>query len=401
MPPGRFRATLPWPQLRLVVALSAGPVLAQGLSRFAYALLLPTMRSDLHWSFATAGAMNTANALGYLLGSLAATFLMRAIGVRSCFRHGSLAIIVSLALTATTDDTVLLLLLRTVNGTLSAIVFVAGAAIVAHLGSQTSRSGTLLIAVYLGGVGTGIFLSGVVVPMLLAAFPDQDVAWRVGWLALAAIGVLMIPILWNAVEAARVVVPGDVDNRSPQFPVLRLLPFTISYCVFGVGYIGYMTFIVVLLREEFDAQPLTITAFWMLLGAMGIIGTLAWSPVVARLSPGLGAAILTLVTALSVGLPLVLPILISTFVSGALFGGTFLAVITAITAGVQRIVQPEYWTQALGVLTIGFAVGQCAGPLVAGLASDAGPGVIAGLGLSAGVLLVAAVAGIAQRSMPG
>ena len=42
-----------------------------GLARFSYALLLPPMRSDLGWSYLTAGAMNTVNAAGYLLGALA------------------------------------------------------------------------------------------------------------------------------------------------------------------------------------------------------------------------------------------------------------------------------------------------------------------------------------------
>lgn len=52
----------------LVAALGLmfGPAVSLGLGRFAYALVLPPMRSALHWSYATAGAMNTANALGYL-----------------------------------------------------------------------------------------------------------------------------------------------------------------------------------------------------------------------------------------------------------------------------------------------------------------------------------------------
>ena len=50
-----------------------GPVIALGLARFAYALLLPAMRADLGWSYADAGAINTANAAGYLAGALLAT----------------------------------------------------------------------------------------------------------------------------------------------------------------------------------------------------------------------------------------------------------------------------------------------------------------------------------------
>ena len=41
--------------------LSLGTASALGFARFAYGLLLPAMRDDLHWSLAEAGAMNTAN----------------------------------------------------------------------------------------------------------------------------------------------------------------------------------------------------------------------------------------------------------------------------------------------------------------------------------------------------
>jgi len=54
----------------VVLGLAMGPAVALGLGRFAYALLLPAMRADLGWSYAVAGAMNTANAIGYLIGAL-------------------------------------------------------------------------------------------------------------------------------------------------------------------------------------------------------------------------------------------------------------------------------------------------------------------------------------------
>ncbi len=39
------------------VGLALGPAVALGLARFAYALLLPAMRTDLSWSFAQAGTI--------------------------------------------------------------------------------------------------------------------------------------------------------------------------------------------------------------------------------------------------------------------------------------------------------------------------------------------------------
>ncbi len=59
------RSALPslWPAFALCLSMAV----ANGLGRFAYALLLPAMREDLHWSYAQAGWLNTANALGYVL----------------------------------------------------------------------------------------------------------------------------------------------------------------------------------------------------------------------------------------------------------------------------------------------------------------------------------------------
>jgi predicted MFS family arabinose efflux permease len=69
----------------IACGLALGPTVALGFARFAYALLLPVMRQDLNWSYSLAGGMNTANALGYLIGALAAAPIMQAIGARVAF----------------------------------------------------------------------------------------------------------------------------------------------------------------------------------------------------------------------------------------------------------------------------------------------------------------------------
>ena len=63
--------------LRLALALSLGAAVSLGITRFAYGLLLPPMRDDLGWTYALAGAMNTSNAAGYLLGALLTPVLLR------------------------------------------------------------------------------------------------------------------------------------------------------------------------------------------------------------------------------------------------------------------------------------------------------------------------------------
>ncbi len=78
-------ATAGTTHLGIVAGLAMGPAVGLGLGRFAYALLLPAMRADLGWSYAAAGAMNTANAAGYLVGALAAAPIAARVGDKRGF----------------------------------------------------------------------------------------------------------------------------------------------------------------------------------------------------------------------------------------------------------------------------------------------------------------------------
>lgn len=71
---------------------------------FAYALLLPSIRLDLEWSYGQAGAMNTANAVGYLLGALVAARLAARFGVRRAFTAGLAVTSLAVLTSASTGD---------------------------------------------------------------------------------------------------------------------------------------------------------------------------------------------------------------------------------------------------------------------------------------------------------
>ena len=97
----------------------------------------------------------------------------------------------------------------------------------------------------------------------------------------------------------------------------------------------------------------------------------------------------------------ILPVLIATrpavFASAVLFGGSFLIVPTSVTAFVRKAAPPQAWTAAIAVLTVGFAIGQCIGPWLSGVVSDASYGVAGGLLLSGGILAGAALMALLQR----
>ena len=121
-PPAPPLSRLLW----LALALSLGAAVSLGITRFAYALLLPVMREDLAWSYTLAGAMNTANALGYLLGAIATPWLMRRWSASTVLLTGSALASVFMAASGFFTDAVPLLLQRLLAGAASALVFVSG-----------------------------------------------------------------------------------------------------------------------------------------------------------------------------------------------------------------------------------------------------------------------------------
>jgi predicted MFS family arabinose efflux permease len=371
--------------LWIVAGLAMGPAVALGLARFAYALLLPAMRADLGWNYATAGAMNTANAAGYLLGALIAAQVARRFGVKQTFLAGILVTAVAIGASGTTGHFATLLLLRVLAGTMGALAFVAGGAITAAASGTTSRA-PLALGIYFAGGGIGVAMSAVTVPTLLDRF-----GWRGGWLALGALGILASLVALPALR--RSPLPASQPRRQPAGPwPLRTIAIELcGYVLFGAGYIAYATFIIAQLRAASYFGPHEVSLFWALLGLAAVAGVFVWSPLLARLKGGRGAAATIAVVTLGAALPLLSDGRAMAYLSAILFGGSFLSVITAVTSFARRAAPPEAWTKAIAALTVAFGTGQCVGPVLSGYLSDGPNGVRLGLQLSVGILITSAL----------
>jgi MFS family permease len=113
----------------VALGLAAGPVVALGFTRFAYALLLPAMRDQLGWSYAGAGAMNTANALGYIIGAATAAWWARRLGARAAFGWSMVISALALLASGVTGEIAALGIFRFVGGLSTAVTFVLGSAL--------------------------------------------------------------------------------------------------------------------------------------------------------------------------------------------------------------------------------------------------------------------------------
>ena len=384
----------------VALALSLGAAVSLGITRFAYGLLLPPMRADLGWSYAIAGGMNTANALGYFIGALMTPLLFARMRAATLLIFGVLVAAAFMMLSGFVTDTMLLMGQRLIAGIASAWTFVTGGVLAARLGAQNPRQAGLLLGIYYGGAGIGIVICALGVPPILAMATEAGVphAWQLAWIAL---GLVCLVAAWLMRAARRV--PQASTSHATATPVAlgKMAPGLAAYVMFGMGYIGYMTFVVARLGE-LGLSGGTITAFYAMLG-MGVIASSAlWARMLDHFKGGESLAILNALCAAATLVPAIVPAstagIIAIFGSGLLFGSVFLSVVASTTMLVRHNLPPQSWARGISAVTTLFAAGQIVGPTIVGWISDGPGGLRVGLMISAGMLLLGAALASRQKA---
>ena len=397
------------PILVVALALALAAAVSLGLARFSYALLLPPLRADLGWSYLTAGAMNTVNAAGYLVGALSMPAMLRRFGARAALLGGGLAAGALLIAHGWVLSNAALYLLRGLTGVASAATFVAGGLLAARLGGKAATatattgagrsaapSAGLVLGVYYGGAGIGIVVAALIVPPL-CALPGAH-AWQWAWMALGAVALVATAITARATRGLDQ--PGTTASLPARFDIAQFGFGLTAYFLFGVGYIGYMTFVVTLLREQQLGDGL-ITAFYAVLGVAVLGSSWVWAGLLQRQRGGGALALLNALLALATVLPVLSRQPLAVFASGLLFGGVFLSVVASTTALVRHNLAPAAWPVGISAFTIVFAAGQIVGPTLVGWVADGAGGLRVGLAGSAAVLALGAVIASRQKALAG
>ena len=371
-----------------------------GMTRFAYALLLPPMRDDLSWTYTLAGSMNTFNALGYLMGALITPRILKLWGAVWVLIGGSLVASLLMAMTGFFSETSLLLVQRLLAGMASAAVFVSGGLLAARLGAHLPAQSGLLLGLYYGGTGLGISLSAVLVPVALASANQYGQAhpWAWAWWVLALACFIMTVLLFLVRRPMMRFMPEvsalTTSDQHTDVGVLKMhwpqWVFGLAgYGLFGVGYIGYMTFVVAVLREQ-GASASEITLFYALLGLAVLASSRVWAGLLNRYQGGQALSILNALLSVATVMPAITSAWSMMVLSGVLFGGVFLSVVASTTAMVKHNLAPPQWAAGISLFTIVFAIGQIVGPTVVGWIADGPGGLQRGLVFSAAALLLGA-----------
>lgn len=356
---------------------------AMGFGRFFFTPVLPAMMAELRLDAADAGFIASANFFGYLAGAVLASYGWAAGHERRIAIGALIANAVLLLLTAMASGLPALAALRFLAGLASAFAMIFTSGIVLSHGLALKDGRVQML--HFGGVGAGIALSALVVYLVgghgLAGLAD----WRIDWLAafvLTAVSVLVVHMLLP-VSAGEM--SGGAEPRLIWTPALAGL--TLSYGIFGAGYVVTATFIVAIVRDG-AGGPLLECLAWLVTGVAAAVSLRLWRPFEQRFGL-LGAYRFALVLeCLGVLATVFLGLPVAALAGGLALGGTFM-VVTAFGLQLGRRLQPEAPRRVLATMTAAFGVGQIVGPLMAG-ALATGTGGYGAASLAAAVLLALA-----------
>jgi MFS family permease len=348
-----------------IVALAA----AMGIGRFAFTPLLPLMMRDGTLSAAAGAEWAAANYVGYLLGALTASWFSREP------RRGVQVALVGVALTTLAVAWISGERLALAGAVLRAAagVFSAWALVCASswcLAELARRQAPQLGAWIYTGVGLGIALAGA-----LAWLGGHQPASRL-WLEMGSIaGAGAVFVGLGLRDRGRATTPTAAHSSPTIAPGRKPghLGLVLCYGTFGFGYIVPATFLPAMARQ-LVADPLIFGLTWPLFGLAAAISVAIAARWLSSWPRRRVWALAQGTMALGTALPLLTQALWALAGSAVLVGGTFMV---ATMAGLQlaREQSPANPTPLLARMTVAFAAGQIAGPLLVRLL---GPGSWAG-----------------------
>ena len=370
-----------------------------GLGRFALGMLLPSMASSLGLSYAQMGSISTANFLGYLVAVLASGFLVRHISSRTVIFLALLLVGGSMILIGRAGSFLSVLVLYLITGIGS------GAANVPMMGLVTAWFGRekrgRAAGFVVSGSGFAILLSGWMIPAINELQGAEG--WRQSWSVSGLIVIAAAAVCFAVLRDKPAVLglervgekPPKAEGQQPDDPGMRnvsrgtVLNLGGIYFLFGFTYVIYATFVVTFLVREHGYGESVAGTFWSAVGFLSLFS----GPVFGTLSDRWGR---------KRGLMLVFIVQMTTYLLAAsgsggaalylsvgLYGIVAWSIPTIMAALAGDYAGPRRAAEVFGVITFIFAIGQTAGPALAGLLADVTGSFRLSFTLAAGLALAA------------
>ena len=371
-----------------------------GLARFAYGMLLPSMRAGLGLAYDQMGFISTGNFTGYLISVALAPWVIRKLRPRTTIVSGLLLIALCMFGISQGEQFVTILIFYTLIGFGSGFANIPAMVLVAHW-FRRQRRGRAAGAMLMGN-GSAIVFAGFAVPLLTEM--QGAAGWRSGWLMIGVISLVIAIVVGTLLrndpadigvepvgEAEPVTADNLVERENPGGGRI-ILQLGFIYLIFGATYVIYGTFIVTTMVDEFAFSEARAGFYWSWVGFFSIFSGIGFGTLSDRIGRKKGLAIVYVIQTVAYllagsgigGTALVLSVFF--------YGISVFAVPTIMAAAVGDYLPISRAAAAFSGITIFFAVGQTVGPAMAGVIAETigsfSPSYLASAGLTASAIVL-------------
>ncbi len=397
---GKWRVHYAW----VVLAVGTSVVFASlGLARFGYTAVLPEMQAGLDMDNTRAGALASANLVGYLTLALLGGALAARFGPRVVITAGLTLAGVAMFFTGAAQGFGAAAFWRALTGVGSGASNVPVMAMLSAWFARRRRG--LAAGIGVAGSSVALIVVGAVAPRILAAFGEDG--WRMVWRLFGGttlfLAVVAAVVLRDHPETLGLRPLGDTgDDPVPPAGPAKLewgqvyrsrVVWHIGaiYAAFGFSYIIYMTFFKKHLMIAGGYTQESAGRLFVVMGWFSLFCGLIWGSVSDRLGRRAALIMVYLVQATAFVLFALCPTRLGFGVSAVLFGLTAWSIPAIMAALCGDLLGPRLAPAALGFITLFFGIGQAMGPSVAGAMADRAGSFAPAFLLAAGIALVGAV----------
>ena len=344
----------------LILTGIAALTIAVGIGRFSYTPILPYMISELNLTTTEAGLIASSNYLGYLLGSLIPIFPQFPKNIRSIFIYSIFISIISLFAMGLTNTFEVFILIRFIHGIFSAFVLILGTSLIV---SHVQKKGKIFLGTaHFSGVGLGMALSAIVVSYL----GFLNFTWDELWFSIGILAIMLSfqIIKFTPIQKAEV----KYNLKSKNKTNLGFSLITISYGLYGFGYVAFGTFISTMSRLTPGLEK-TEPYVWFVVGVTGIPSVFFWNWFGSKIGNDIGLFLANLILGLGVLFSVLINNEFGIFISCILFGLSFVPITSMCLLEGQKRFSGSFIVST-AILTFSFSIGQMIGPYLSGLLTD-------------------------------
>ncbi|TVO75851.1 YbfB/YjiJ family MFS transporter [Sedimenticola selenatireducens] len=338
-------------------------ILTLGIARFAYTPLLPIMQAQTLLGDATGGWLATFNYMGYMCGALTAAMISNLQLKDTLYRIGLILALVTTAGMALSESLWLWGIMRFFAGLSSAAGLLIGSGLI--LNWLIRHNHRMELGIHFSGLGLGIVLSAVAVDLMAT-----HLTWSQQWLALTAIGMILIIPAWNWLprpDTSPFTTSGvKMEDRPPETKWMIIL-FTSYFCA-GFGYVISATFLVVIVEAEPALNGYGEPA-WLVVGLAAAPACFIWDRIARKTGELKALAYAFALQIVGIILPTFDPSLVVVMFSAALYGGTFIGIVSLMLTMIGKF-YPTKPAKPMGKLTLSYGVAQIAAPALAGTLAE-------------------------------